>query len=261
MSVSIEKKREQEVFKKNDLIQKSRYSLTMRQLKLLDFLISKINSNDVEETPYSFTVQDFIDVCGLLPNESYHTVIKQELKAIADCSVWVKERDNKERLVRWIDEAIAKEDGIYTIKFDETVKNYLFGLKDTNGYTRYRLDNIIFLRSHYSIKLFQLCVSHRNQQFFIIDIEELKTLLDVKYQHFYDLNRKVIKPSIDEINAISDIEVNYQAVKDSRKVVALKFVIRSKRPHTINANITNINKNARARNPRATVYPITDETD
>ena len=51
--------RDRYVVKANELIQKSRFNLTLQQQKIVLYLISQIERNDKEFKLYSFSIQQF----------------------------------------------------------------------------------------------------------------------------------------------------------------------------------------------------------
>ena len=57
--------RDRYVVKANELIQKSRFNLTLQQQKIVLYLISQIERNDKEFKLYSFSIQQFCKVCGI----------------------------------------------------------------------------------------------------------------------------------------------------------------------------------------------------
>ena len=56
--------RDKLVVKANELIQKSRFNLSLQQQKIILYLISQIDRNDKEFKLYSFSIQHFCKVCG-----------------------------------------------------------------------------------------------------------------------------------------------------------------------------------------------------
>ena len=83
------------IIKSNDIIQKARYDLTIRELKTLAFIISKIKPTDTVLKEYKFSVKEFCRVCGLdEKNGGNYESIKNTLKSLRDKSLWVK--DEKE---------------------------------------------------------------------------------------------------------------------------------------------------------------------
>ena len=91
------------VVKSNDLIQKSRFSLSLLQQRILLYLISQITPVDDDFKLYEFSIAEFCKVCGISYNGRSYNEIKAIIKEIADKSVWITLADGKtETLVRWI---------------------------------------------------------------------------------------------------------------------------------------------------------------
>ena len=71
----IEKMQNQLVVKHNDLIQKSRYNLTITQQKLIAYVISLIKPTDTDFQRYEINVADFCELCGIDKNYFYSEFI------------------------------------------------------------------------------------------------------------------------------------------------------------------------------------------
>ena len=137
MSKKIKDERNLYVVKANELIQKSRFDLSLQQQKIVLYLISKIKYTDEEFTEYEFSIQDFCSVCGIYAESgNNYADLKKNIKAIADKSVWVMLDNGTETLVRWIEKPyISKGNGTIKIKLDKDMKPFLLQLK--KKYTQY----------------------------------------------------------------------------------------------------------------------------
>ena len=62
----------------------------------------------------------------------------------------------------------------------------------------------------------------------LIDFKSLFNLKD-KYLLFRDLNKRVIKPAVKEINQSSNLTVHYNPIKQGRTVIALQFDFEEKK--------------------------------
>ena len=62
---TISSQRDAMVVKSNDLIQRSRFHLTLQQQKIVLYLISHITPYDDEFKLYDFDIADFCKVCGI----------------------------------------------------------------------------------------------------------------------------------------------------------------------------------------------------
>lgn len=206
------------VVKHNDLIQKSKFSLSLQQQKILLYIISKIKPTDTEFQEYTFTVKEFCRVCGIEDREykSIYEKVRQAIKDIADKSVWLN-IDGTDSLLRWIEKARIK-DGVITIRLDDDMKPYLLGLK--NNYTMYELVWALNFKSKYSLRLYELVKSiHYNESNVykrVYTVEELKQLIGGEsYANFTDFKRRVLEPAINEISETSDKIIEYE-IKEKR---------------------------------------------
>ena len=219
------------VAKDNQLITKSRYSLSMAQQKILLYFISRIKPFDDENTIYEFKIKEFIQVCGYYDDTSYYyTQIKKDIKELADASSWIEIEKGKEVLFRWINEAeIERNNGIIRISFHKTVIKYLFDLRDR--YTQYSLYNVLCLSHKYSIRLYEYLRMMEYRGEFEITIEELKRRIDAeKYNAISNFTARVLDPAIEDINAHTDLNVWYEFKKTDRKITHITFYYGEKSP-------------------------------
>lgn len=209
------------VRKANELIQKSRFSLSLQQQKIILYLISKIQPTDTEFHEYKFEIKSFCEACGIDDGGEQYTQIKDSIKGIADKSLWVKLESGRETLLRWIQKANI-ENGVLTIRLDNDMKPYLLQLQ--KNYTQYDLIFTLTFKSKYSVRLYELIKSihyDESQPYSrTYSVEELIALLNAeKYSTFSDFRKRALDPAIDEINAISDKAVYYEVAKKSGKKI------------------------------------------
>ena len=225
--------RDKLVVKANELIQKSRFNLSLQQQKIILYLISQIDRNDKEFKLYSFSIQHFCKVCGIdYTNGKNYIGLKEAIKEIAQKVLWVMLPNGKEATIRWIEKAyIDRNTGTIEIRLDEDMKPYLLQLKD--NFTQYELVWTLKFNSKYSIRLYELIKSIHYHELDpyerTYDIDELKRLLDAEtyktYQHFKD---RALQVAVDEINSTSDKLVSFVPIKDGRAVKKIQLHIESK---------------------------------
>jgi len=221
------------VIKANDLIQKSRFDMSLQQQKIVLFLISQINPYDEEFKEYEFSVQEFCRVCGIsaVSGKNYQD-LRRCVKDLADKSVWVKLNGDEETLLRWIEKPyINNTSGQIRIRMDEDMKPYLLQLKD--NFTRYELIYTLYFKSKYTIRLYELIKSihfHELEEYHrVFSLAELrKTLGGDTYPEYRDFKRRVLDIAVNEINAYSDKQVSYTPLKKGRTVEAIEFTIKTK---------------------------------
>lgn len=234
--------REQYVVKANDLIRKTRYSLTAQQQKIVLFLISKIKPDDDIGEEYTFEIKDLATACGMKIEDGgrYYHNIKDDLKKLAN-PVWLTISDNNnkvvEKMISWInsDAEIVPGDGTVKISFNKHLQPYLFDLKEK--YTQYRLQSVLVFRGKYAIRLYELMRSYTTQNKLddgresevTITLADLRHMLDTKsYKNWTDFERFILKVAIDEINErAEDIHIDYFPMRGdhSRSIDKINFVI------------------------------------
>lgn len=224
----ITEQRNNTITKANELIQKSRYSLSLQQQKIILYLISTINPYATEFKKSKFKIQDFCKVCGIdYESGKNYTTLKEQIKKIADKSCWVKLENGKETLLRWIEKPyIDENNGTIEIVFDKDMKPFLLQLRE--NFTQFELSYTLLFKCKYSIRLFELLESYHFEKLQTlekeIEIEELKQRLDCEnYSQFKDFNSRVIKPASAEISEYTQYLLKYEYIKSGRKITAIKF--------------------------------------
>lgn len=220
------------VVKANELIQKSRFNLTLQQQKIVLYLIAQINPFDEDFKLYKFRIVDFCRVCGIdQSNGKNYRDLKQAIKDIADKSLWV-EINGVETLLRWIEKPyICKEDGTIRIRLDKDMKPFLLQLKQ--NFTQYELLWTLRFKSKYATRLYELIKSiHYNE---LTDytreytLDEIRKLLGAEnYKTYQSLKSRVLVPAVEEINKYSDKNITYRPLKQGRSVAKISFSISSK---------------------------------
>lgn len=219
----ISAERKQLIVKSNQVIQKSRYHLTIQQQKLILYLISKIRPDDTEFKEYIFDLKDICKILNINIDGTNYIRLKDSLQKIADTSFWL-EIDGVDRLYRWIDDVVLfKKEPKVKIKLDEDLKPFLLQLKES--FTYYQLENVLCFDSKYSFRLYELFKSYEFKTDFIISVDDLKKYLmaDNKYDRFTLFKTNVLNKAIDEINRYTDLKVSYELIRKNRVITDIKF--------------------------------------
>lgn len=224
--------RDKKIKKANSLIQKSQFSLSLQQQKIILYLISQIKPGDRDFKVYSFNVREFCMITGIdYNNGGNYTLLKQQIKKIADKSVWLK-IDGMDTLMRWIEKAKFNEkSGNIEIRLDEDMKPFLLRLKA--NYTEYDLFFILGLRSKYALRAYEYFQSVHFDKLkpysFYISYEELKLRLGAEsYKKQDNFARRVLNPAIEEINAYSDKQITVERVRKGKAIIGYNFTVETK---------------------------------
>lgn len=225
--------RNKTVKKANELIQKSRFNLSLQQQKIVLYLISRISPTDENFSLYQFSIQEFCRVCGIDESSGgNYQVLKAAIKEIRDKSIWVTLSDGRETALAWIEKPyIDPGNGVIQVRLDEDMKPFLLQLKQ--NFTSYELLWTLRFKSKYTIRLYELVKSlhfHDLDPFTkIFDLEELKRLLGAEtYKTYQAFKERVLIRAVREINDYSDKSLSYDVIKSGRAVSKIKFTISSK---------------------------------
>lgn len=227
--------RNKTVVKANELIQQSRFNLSLQQQKIVLYLISQISPHDEEFKLYEFSIAEFCRVCGIeVENGKNYQNLKQSIKDIADKSLWVHLDEDEETLLRWIEKPyINKKSGVIKIRLDNDMKPFLLQLK--KNFTQYELIYTLHFKSKYTIRLYELLKSIHFHELETYTrkyaIDDIRRIFGAEnYIEYRDFKRRVLEPSIREINDYSDKVVSYEEIKVGRRVSGIQFTITTKSP-------------------------------
>lgn len=218
--------RNYKVVKSNDLIQKTRFALSLQEQKIILYLISKIKPGADNFSTTDFSIMEFCQVCGIYEESGKnYKDIKDAIKALVDQSIWITLDNGKETILRWIDKPIIdRQAGTMQIKFDDLLKPYLLQLHE--NFTQFELLYTLAMKSQYSIRLYEILRSYEFKHEIVFAIDELKELLYATcYTRYPDFRRNVMDIAMKEIEALSDINVTYEIIKEGRKYAKILFSI------------------------------------
>lgn len=217
------------VYKSNDIIHAS-YALTIKEQRLLLACISQIKS-DVDLTDnnsFTLTVDEARDLFYSKKDRynAYRDLVLATGKLFDRKIVMQSEDGKKERFTRWVSAVdFDHEEMIATLHFHDQIKPYISQLKA--NFTRYRLKHIAELSSVYAIRVYEMIVSWhgQNKSFEEITIDDFRNAMDLglKYKQFGQLNDRVIKPAVEQINERTNYELEIQPKKRGRSYVKVQF--------------------------------------
>lgn len=220
----------QEVIKASPAIQ-IQSKITHLQRRAWNVLLA----NAYEELPdtdiHRISVEDLAQCLGYDSKDIDH--LKDTLRALVDCTVkWnILRKDKKQEWGVAALLASAKiANGICTYGFAPHLRHRLY---NPRIYTKLNLRLQNRFKSRYAVVLWEVCFDYFDMARNVgetpfIPINTLRELLGLEkeeYQEFKELNRNVIKPAIDEINELTNFDVEIENKKLGRRIVELKFRI------------------------------------
>ena len=227
MDLKIIEQQDYSIVKANEIIQKARNELPLKQLKALAFILSKVKPTDKPGQSYSFTVSDFCKVCEINLSGRNYTNLKNALQALRDRSFWIIDEEGCEVLMAWIEKPkIDYRTKTIEITLDKDMQKYVIGW--LTQYTQYCLWEVVPMKSRFSFVLFELLKSYSWQEERSFQIDDLKSKIGAKYSNFKDFRIKVLDIATREINTYTNLEISWEPIYKGRKVTDVVFRMRKK---------------------------------
>ena len=224
-------KEKKEVIKHSAAIQ-IQNNITLLQRRAWNVLLA----NAYDELP---TAEEHrIDVQDLMQSLEFYSkndkYLKEALRALVTCSEeW--NLLNKDGKTQWgISALLASaviEGGLCTYAYSPELRRRLY---NPAMYARLCLSMQNKFESKHAQALWELCVDYLGAErdygetsfIPIADYRRLMGIAKEEYHNFFELNRRVVKEPVAEINHVSDFRVTVDYQRQGRKVMALKFRIR-----------------------------------
>jgi len=226
--------------KKADVVVRARYKLNPLSLKFITSLIAGLKRGDSINEVYQFKVKDFKELTGLKRKDLYWAV-KESLKELLEKPIYIPkgkdESDNSFLMLNWVASAEYKEgEGIVEFEISNKLRPYL--LEAQKKFLKYRLENILSLRSSYSIRMYEILkdwfemynrYGHK-AEVPPKSIEEFRQMLEIPRSYQYGnssgIKKRILEKAKKELAEHTDIIFDYEEIKTGRKVTHLKFIIR-----------------------------------
>jgi len=217
----------------NDLIVKSNYiieasyKLSLEEQRIIHILTSMINKDDVDFKKYKLTVKEFIKITKTKDKNIYKNVAGYvESLRRRDLTI-IKE--NSILKLNWLSSAeYFDKQGYIELEFSPKLKPYLLQLKES--FTKLSREKLISFKSQHTGRVYELLKQYEKIKCREITIEKFKKYLgfeDYEYKEYGLIKQRILTKAKEEINKNSDINVDYEEIKEGRKVIAIKFIIKS----------------------------------
>jgi len=213
------------VVKSNELVQ-ARYDLSLNEQKIILYAVSKLDRNKDNFNVIELDIQEFTSLLGTKGKR--YDEIRTAARGLREKEIIIN-TDDKEYITGWLSSiTFHKNSGKIKLRFDDDLVPYLLQLKEK--FTRYQLKNILYLRNKHSIRIYELLKQYENIGNRTFTVDELKKILmlEGQYKAFTDFDKRVLKPTMEEINDYTDLKVSYEKIKKGKAIHSIKYKIELK---------------------------------
>ena len=206
-------------------INESRFRMSKGEQKLMLYCIAMIDNKEgrIQRT-FEMDIKDFISFLGIKGNDYYQRMLDMT-RDFASRIFEIKQPNGELHRIPVLS-IIKYKKGSIELKVNDQLAPYLLDLK--SKFTKYSLQEVLSLKSGFSMRLYQLLAQYQYRQEVEFSLEKLRFCLNVddgKLQRFFDFKKRVLEPAKNEINEKSSLRFEYKLIKKGRKVIAIKFII------------------------------------
>lgn len=222
------------VTKSNHLIEAG-YKLSLNEQRLILSVIAQLDGRKPipKDNYFVITADEFA--------KNFNIPIKQAYEVLDEAASRLYERDTKtfdkngrtrERF-RWVD-GVKYWDGEakVTLSFSQRIIPYLTKLN--TELTSYDLNQISKLKTSYAIRFYELLIQFRSTGERYISLEKLHERLEIinQYSRFYNLKKRILEPSINDINESTSLSVEWDVIKKGKVITGLIFKFKERKKTT-----------------------------
>ena len=192
------------------------------------------NIDSSEQDEILIRADDFAKECGIKLNSAYKQIEIASRKLIDRSFSYTNDR-GKKVYSNWVIDATYEDAGV-SLRFTSIVLVMLKILDKYNPYTRYKKDVVLKLKKDYSIDFYHLAKKNQAKNGFELTLDQMFSEFGLpdSYRDLRNLKRRVLKNAMEEINAVTDISIEYMPIKQGRSVTGFKFAVKEKpKPKTI----------------------------
>ncbi|WP_407495784.1 replication initiation protein RepM [Acinetobacter baumannii] len=136
---------------------------------------------------------------------------------------------------RWVSRiAYATNEAILEITFAPDVVPLILRLEE--HFTSYQLKQVTQLTSKYAIRLYEMLIAWREvgktPQIELLEFRHKIGVEDTEYKDMHNFKKRVLEPSIKQINEHTDITVTYEQHKKGRLISGFSFRLKQKKQTT-----------------------------
>jgi plasmid replication initiation protein len=137
-----------------------------------------------------------------------------------------------------------KKSGSITIEFTDRIMPYLAQVKQR--FVLYNLKEISNFGSLYTTRLYELIQEFKETGWMLKSVKQLRDAFAVgehKFKLYADLKKYTFGHACQEINANYDMNLNFEEVKEGRKIVAVRFSFKKMTVKQVTNNLTGVTRN------------------
>lgn len=247
----------------HNLITNARYEMSALEMDIFFILLSKLKKDDDSRILYRIYVREVEEITGRTWNyQQFRDATEKFGSRVFEIDI------SADRFLQlWMLASVEYHlgEGYFEVEISEKARPYLIELKE--NFTVYDLYSALSLTSKYAKRIYQLASQWKDigrKTYVLEDIKEILHLKDPKgkeaeqYKQIGEFKKYVLDVAKDQINRLTDIELDYRLIKQGRSFKKIEFFIKFKKQRNKTTK-TNPKENKIANVPSLFDEPNQDE--
>lgn len=204
--------------------------LTLLERKIANALLYNAYENLLTQNEHYIHIPSLCILIGY-NSKDYKTIKRSLISLISTILEWnLVDRDKTEKEGVWIASSMladAQINGpVCTYSYSNRMRELCYY---PEFYGRLNMQVLSQFKSTYGLALYENCIRYQSitqtPWFDLLTYRKLMGVENDKYRVFRDLNKRVIQPSVAEVNSRTSIDVKPELKKQGRTVIAIRFLI------------------------------------
>lgn len=221
--------RNNEIIVQHNHLIEAKYRLSLQEKRLMCWLASQVKQTDEDFKEHNISIKEFAELIEVKGDHLYKTldeISHKLMQKIITIKSFEKKGFTKAALLGGV--KYFEGQGTIKLSFHPYLKPYMLQLK--NKFTQISMGDILGLKSIHAIRIYELLKQYENLGQRKIVLNELKSFCGLEekhYKRFSDFKKDVLERSKKEINSKTDILIDYEEIKTSRKITSINFIIKT----------------------------------
>lgn len=200
-------------------------SLSLNELRFLAFCMSKL-PRELGAFPHvTARATELADIYEISTDSVYYLVESLTIK-INSKPLKLETATTRTILFWFSSVSYILGEATFTFKFNDELKPHLLQLRD--NFTSYRIRDVYQFKAASSWHIYEVLRQYKAIGIRKFELDEFKALIGVqgKYSRFSNFKQKILDPAIEDINALSDLYVEYEIERRGLIASRINFFLR-----------------------------------
>ena len=211
---------------------KAAHGLNIHELRLIRYAVAQIHPTAPQPTQLFIKIAaiEYAEAMEVKESKHFYRDIEKAAEGLWDKKIRTYKDTPKGQEIEtigWLSHSkYYRGEGVVELRFTAEVTPYLSMLSNGNKII-YRLQNLVDLKSVYSVRLYELIMQWQDTKRLLITVDDLRHALEVPEKYTFGVMKvNCIDHAVSELKKLGKVDVKYTAIKDKtnkRKIGSLEF--------------------------------------